>query len=341
MRLILWPRHSKGATPSETLILRLTASGSKSVVVVPSSTRPCRVTAPEQKRSASASEVFPDPPWPTRTTLRIFAGGKLRIRTSLVSRPDPPPGVGAAYRPGREARSAGRPLDGGQVEQQALLADAREADARLGPLPLAADVQHHPLAPLGVHDGLPRPQLEGLGPRAPHRCRPAPAEGRLDDLLPGRGGAAPPEARSGPAPLGPDRLVGDLGQEAAGRVVLRLAPEVAAPGVRQVQPVARPGDAHVGEPTLLFELVGLAEGAEVGKDPVLHADDEDGGELEPLGRVQGHEEDLRVIGPAARCGVLVDLVGVGHEADLLQEALEGACLAGGADQLLEVLDPAG
>src|SRR5437660_7187691 len=82
MRLILCRSYSKGARASDTEILRLTSSASKSVVVVPSSTRPWRGMAPAQKRRASASVVFPAPPWPTRATLRILAGGKLFIGTS-------------------------------------------------------------------------------------------------------------------------------------------------------------------------------------------------------------------------------------------------------------------
>ena len=40
-------------------------------------------------------------------------------------------------------------------------------------------------------------------------------------------------------------------------------------------------------------------------------------------------------------GVVVDVVGVGHQADLLQEGVEIVGLAGGADQLVDVLQPAG
>ena len=65
---------------------RLTSSGSKSVVVVPSSTRPRRLIAPAQNSSASASVVFPAPPWPTRATLRILADGKLFTGASRVLR---------------------------------------------------------------------------------------------------------------------------------------------------------------------------------------------------------------------------------------------------------------
>src|SRR5947209_14511595 len=75
--LILWPWYSKGASDSESEIARLISSGSKSVVVVPSSTRPWRLMAPEQNNRASARLVFPAPPCPTSATLRILAGGKL------------------------------------------------------------------------------------------------------------------------------------------------------------------------------------------------------------------------------------------------------------------------
>src|SRR5438874_293853 len=56
---------------------RRTSSGSKSVVVLPSSTRPWRLMEPAQNRRSSATLVFPAPPWPTRATLRILAGAKL------------------------------------------------------------------------------------------------------------------------------------------------------------------------------------------------------------------------------------------------------------------------
>src|ERR1700738_4050242 len=62
---------------------RLTSSGSKSQVVVPSSPRPWRLIAPAQNSNASASVVLPAPPCPTSATLRIFAGGKLFIRGHL------------------------------------------------------------------------------------------------------------------------------------------------------------------------------------------------------------------------------------------------------------------
>src|SRR2546423_11679789 len=104
MRLILCPSYSKGATASDTEILRLTSSASKSVVVVPSSTRPWRGMAPAQKRRASARVVFPAPPWPTRAALRILAGGKVFTPAHLArsaSAGHPPAAlVGCASVPG-------------------------------------------------------------------------------------------------------------------------------------------------------------------------------------------------------------------------------------------------
>src|SRR5437762_10644953 len=71
-RLIRWPFHSQYARAVLTEILRLISSGSKSVVVVPSSTLPRRLTAPVVKSIDSTSDVFPTPPWPTTPTFRIL-----------------------------------------------------------------------------------------------------------------------------------------------------------------------------------------------------------------------------------------------------------------------------
>src|SRR5687767_13928828 len=54
-------------------ILRRTSSGSQSVVVVPSSTLPRRVTAPAENSMASTRDVLPTPPCPTTPTLRILS----------------------------------------------------------------------------------------------------------------------------------------------------------------------------------------------------------------------------------------------------------------------------
>src|SRR5256712_12841990 len=72
MKLTRCPFQSQYATEVLIEILRLISSGSKSVVVLPSSTLPSRVTAPAVNSRASTREVLPTPPWPTTPTLRIF-----------------------------------------------------------------------------------------------------------------------------------------------------------------------------------------------------------------------------------------------------------------------------
>ena len=85
-------------------------------------------------------------------------------------------------------------------------------------------------------------------------------------------------------------------------------------------------------PTFLFELVGIGERTDVGEHAVLASDEEDDRELEALRRVQRHEDH--------RTAVAVELVGVGHEGDLLEEVVDRRHLAGGPDELGEVLEPA-
>src|SRR6202521_3311599 len=105
MRLTLWPCHSNGATARLTDICRLSSSGSKSVVVLPSSTEPMRVIAPARNSRASLSVVFPAPPCENRPTLRSCAGAysfmggnssRVEYRSQLVyteaSQHDPHPG---------------------------------------------------------------------------------------------------------------------------------------------------------------------------------------------------------------------------------------------------------
>ena len=94
-----------------------------------------------------------------------------------------------------------------------------------------------------------------------------------------------------------------------------------------------PGDADVGQPTLLFHLERLTEGAHVGEDPLLHPDDEHDRELEALGRVQRHQDDGALV-------LVVERVGVGHQADPLQEVFDRLELAAPGDQLGQVLETA-
>ena len=86
----------------------------------------------------------------------------------------------------------------------------------------------------------------------------------------------------------------------------------------------------VGEAPLLLHLVRFGERTIVREDALLDADDEHDGELEPLGRVEGHQHDLIVV---------VEIVGVGDQRHLLEELVEHGELACRTDQLAEVLDP--
>ena len=71
MRLILTFFHSTGATAAEMEMPRRVSSGSKSVVVEPSSTLPWRSIFPAAKSIDSVSVVLPSLPCPIRATFRI------------------------------------------------------------------------------------------------------------------------------------------------------------------------------------------------------------------------------------------------------------------------------
>jgi len=53
------------------VILRAISSSSKSVMVLPSSTRRRRLLAPEVKSNPAVRVVFPESPWPTTPTFRM------------------------------------------------------------------------------------------------------------------------------------------------------------------------------------------------------------------------------------------------------------------------------
>ncbi len=76
------PCHSACVSDVEIESWRLCSSSSESETVVPASTVPSRFTAPDWKRSASTSDVFPVPRWPTTATLRIFAGSGMGFSSS-------------------------------------------------------------------------------------------------------------------------------------------------------------------------------------------------------------------------------------------------------------------
>src|SRR5215208_6052877 len=74
IRLILRPCHSRWQSEVASDICRRCSSSSQSEVVVPCSTVPSRLIAPDWKSMASTSEVLPVPRWPVTATLRIFPG---------------------------------------------------------------------------------------------------------------------------------------------------------------------------------------------------------------------------------------------------------------------------
>ena len=76
-RLTFRSCHVVCSSDTEIESRRLCSSSSESETVVPPSTVPRRLIAPVWKSSASTSEVFPVPRWPTTATLRIFAGSDM------------------------------------------------------------------------------------------------------------------------------------------------------------------------------------------------------------------------------------------------------------------------
>ena len=68
--LILVFFHSATAMAVEIVILRWISSSSKSVIVLPSSTRSRRLVAPEVNSNPAVSVVLPESPWPTTPTFR-------------------------------------------------------------------------------------------------------------------------------------------------------------------------------------------------------------------------------------------------------------------------------
>ena len=133
-----------------------------------------------------------------------------------------------------------------------------------------------------------------------------------------------------------DILVRDLLEEARGREGLRLAVDRALARVRQVELALRARDADVAGAALFLDLIGVHERARMREEALLHADHEDNGELEALGRVQRHERHAVVLD--------VGVVDVGDERELREEGLEVRVLlrllevARDADEFLEILD---
>ncbi len=153
------------------------------------------------------------------------------------------------------------------------------------------------------------------------------------DVAAGRGGIlVPADERLAVDLAGPDReLTGDLVEEARRRVPRRRAPRRSRQRPGEVEPLAGAGDADVGEATFLGELGRVAERAQVREDAVLEPGQENHRELEPLGRVEGHQGD-----DAAGIVGVGDRVGVGDERDLFEERHERGRLVGARVLLLEL-----
>src|SRR3954452_19664101 len=79
IRLILRSSQRNELRPAEIDISRAFSSEAESETVVPSATEPSRLTAPAVNRSASFTEVFPLPRWPSKATLRILLGDSCAI----------------------------------------------------------------------------------------------------------------------------------------------------------------------------------------------------------------------------------------------------------------------
>src|SRR5215208_1624403 len=80
IRLILRSSQRNEERLAEIDISRDFSSGAESETVVPSATEPSRLIAPASNRSASFTDVFPLPRWPTNATLRILFGDSCAIQ---------------------------------------------------------------------------------------------------------------------------------------------------------------------------------------------------------------------------------------------------------------------
>ena len=105
---------------------------------------------------------------------------------------------------------------------------------------------------------------------------------------------------------------GDLGDKAGDAIAHRLSKDHALRGVGDVELLFGAGDADVGEPPLLLNLVGVVDRLHAGEDALLRAAEKDVVKLQTLCRVHGHHDDP--------VGIFVVVVEVGVEGDLLQES---------------------
>ena len=103
----------------------------------------------------------------------------------------------------------------------------------------------------------------------------------------------------------------------------------------QNQRVHGAGHAHVAEAALLLQLVGIVEGARVGKEALFQAGQKDQRKLQPLGGVQRHQRNA---------GLGIELIRIGGQGGVVQELGQrlaaGFGVVGGVGQLLQVLNAA-
>ena len=127
--------------------------------------------------------------------------------------------------------------------------------------------------------------------------------------------------------------LGQFVEEARGDGRLPHAVNAAIGDEPDLHPLLAAGDADIGQPALFLEAgaTALVEGALMGKQPLLPAGQEDGLELQPLGRVQRHDRD------GVHLGVLL---GVHDQRHMLQEGGQRVIGLHGADEFLEVLQSA-
>ena len=121
--------------------------------------------------------------------------------------------------------------------------------------------------------------------------------------------------------------------KARGQGVLPHVVDAAVLREGNVGPALGAGDADIGE-AAFFLQAGLAlfiQRPLVRKQAFLPAGQEHGAELKPLGGMEGHDADL-VIGVAA--------VAVHHQGDMFEKARHVFKFAHGADELLQVFQPA-
>src|SRR5919106_6317228 len=104
IRLILRSSQRNDDRPAEIDIARDFSSVAESETVVPSATEPRRLIAPAWNRSASFTDVFPLPRWPTKATLRILFGDSCAICLSSRSIPSGGSRPRSPVAPGRPKR---------------------------------------------------------------------------------------------------------------------------------------------------------------------------------------------------------------------------------------------